>query len=184
MNKLRPRVATRADAEAINAIYNHYVRSSAATFQAEDETKEEREAELRSRPEELPLVVLEIDGEVVGWGALSAFKSRCAYRDTIEISIYVRHDCHRLGYGRRIVEDLLERARVAGYHTILAVCCEESLGSIGLFRSLGFAQAGRLREVGTKFGRRLDVIYLQLLLEPGNGFPSDHTRRGPEMRSY
>ena len=108
--------------------------------------------------------MLEAEGEVLGWGALSPFKSRCAYRDTIEISIYVRHDCHRRGYGRTIVQDLLERARAAGYHTILAASCEESVGSIGLLRSLGFDQVGRLRQVGSKFGRRLDVIYLQLML--------------------
>jgi len=164
MDTLRPRTATVADAEAINAIYNHYVRTSAATFQVEEETKEEREEELRSRPNELPLIVLEADGEVVGWGTLSPFKSRCAYRDTIEISIYVRHNCHRRGYGRTIVQDLVERARAAGYHTILAASCEESVGSIGLLKSLGFAQVGRLRQVGSKFGRRLDVIYLQFML--------------------
>ena len=164
MDTLRPRTATMADAEAINAIYNHYVRTSAATFQVEEETKEEREKELRSRPNELPLIVLEADGEVVAWGALSPFKSRCAYRDTIEVSIYVRYDCHRRGYGRTIAEDLVERARAAGYHTVLAASCEESVGSIGLLKSLGFDQVGRLRQVGSKFGRRLDVIYLQLML--------------------
>ena len=164
MDTLRPRLATVADAEAINQIYNHYVRTSAATFQVQEETKDEREKELRSRPNELPLIVLEADGEVVGWGALSPFKSRCAYRDTIEISIYVRQDCQRRGYGRRIVQDLLERGRAAGYHTILAASCEESVESIGLLKSLGFDQVGRLRQVGSKFGRRLDVIYLQLVL--------------------
>ncbi len=173
-----------ADAEAINAIYNHYVRTSAATFQVEEETKEEREEELHSRPNELPLVVLEVNHEVAGWGALSPFKSRCAYRDTIELSIYVRPDRHRRGYGRRIVQDLVERARAAGYHTIVAASCAESSGSIALLRSSGFAEAGRLREVGSKFGRRLDVVYLQLLLKETGGFRGDHTQAAPEMRSY
>ena len=164
MNAPQPRLATAADAGAINAIYNHYVRSSTATFQMEDETTEERAEELRSRPPNQPLTVLEDDaGRIVGLGALSAFQSRCAYRDTVELSAYVRHDSHRQGHGRGLVEDLIARARSLGYHTILAASCEESVGMIRLLKSLGFAEAGCLRQVGRKFGRRLDVIYLQLL---------------------
>lgn len=160
---MKSRLATVADAEAINAIYNHYVRTSAATFQVEDETTEERAEELRTRPANQPMTVLEAEGEVVGWGALSSFQSRCAYRETIELTGYVRHDCHRCGYGRVIVQDLIARARSLGYHTILAVSCEESVGMIRLLTTLGFREAGRLREVGSKFGRRLDVVYLQMI---------------------
>lgn len=166
MDNPAPRPATVADAEAINAIYNHYVRTSAATFQVDDETTEERAEELRTRPANQPITVLEAEGEIVGWGALSLFRSRCAYRETIELTVYVRHDCHRLGYGRVIVQELVARARSLGYHTVLAASCEESVSSIGLLKSLGFAEAGRLREVGSKFGLRLDVIYLQLMLGP------------------
>ncbi len=140
MSPLRPRLATIADAETINAIYNHYVRSSTATFQVEDETTEERIEDLQTRPENQPLTVLEVGGEIVAWGALSPFRSRCAYRDTIELTIYVRHDCHRRGYGRVTVQDLIERARSLGYHTIIAASCEESVGSIRLLQSLGFAE--------------------------------------------
>ena len=164
METPRPRLATIADAEEINAIYNYYVRTSAATFQVDDETTEERVEELRTRPGNQPLIVLEVDRAIVGWGALSPFRSRCAYRDTIELTAYVRNDCHRQGFGRAIVQDLIERARASGYHTILAVSCEESVGMIRLLESLGLKVTGRLREVGSKFGRRLDVIYLQLLL--------------------
>jgi L-amino acid N-acyltransferase YncA len=158
------RIATVADAAAINAIYNHYVRSSAATFQVEDETTEEREEELRSRPLNQPVTVLELESRIVAWGALSPFHSRCAYRDAVELTAYVHHDNQRSGYGRTIVQDLIERARSLGYHTVLAVSCEESVGMIRLLKSLGFSEAGRLREVGNKFGRRLDVLYLQRLL--------------------
>ena len=62
------------------------------------------------------------------------------------------------------MQNLIERARSLGYHTILAASCEESVGSIVLLQSLGFGETGRLREVGCKFGRRLDVVYLQLIL--------------------
>ena len=161
---MKIQLATVADAEAINAIYNHYVRTSAATFQVEDETTEERVEELRARSTNQPITALEVDDEIVGFGALSPFRSRCAYRDTIELSVYVRPDCHRRGLGRVIVLDLIERARSFGYHTLLAASCEESVGSISLLKSLGFRETGRLREVGRKFGKRFDVIYLQLML--------------------
>ena len=164
METPNPRLAIIADAQAINAIYNYYVRTSAATFQVDDETTEDRVEELRTRPSQQPLTVLEVGGEIVGWGSLSPFRSRCAYRDTIELTIYVRRDSHRHGYGRVIARDLVERARSLSYHTVLAASCEESVASIGLLKSLGFSEAGRLREVGSKFGRRLDVVYLQLLL--------------------
>ncbi|MEO7723293.1 MAG: N-acetyltransferase family protein [Chthoniobacterales bacterium] len=160
---LQPRLATVADAAAINAIYNHYVRTSTATFQVEDETTAEREEDLRERPPSQPVIVLEAEDVVVGWGALSPFQSRCAYRETAELTAYVRHGSHRQGYGRLIVQDLLTRARSLGYHAIIAVSCEESAGMIRLLGSLGFVEAGRLRQVGSKFDRRLDVIYLQLL---------------------
>ena len=164
MEEPRPRLATATDAEAINAIYNHYVRTSTATFQFEEETTAERAAELRTRPANQPLTVLEVGNEIVGWGALSPFRSRCAYRETVELTAYVQHEAHRRGYGRRIVQDLIERALSLGYHTILAASCTESVGMMQLLQSLGFAEAGRLRAVGAKFGRRLDVIYWQLLL--------------------
>lgn len=162
---LQPRLATVADAAAINAIYNHYVRTSTATFQVEEETTEERAEELRTRSPDQPTTVLENEGQIVGWGALSPFRSRCAYRETIELTIYVQQDFHRRGLGRVLLQDLIERARSLGYHTLLAASCAESTGSIGLFRSLGFEEAGRLREVGNKFGRRLSVVYLQRTLE-------------------
>ena len=110
------------------------------------------------------MIVLETAGEVVGWGTLSSFRARCAYRETIELSVYVRQDCQRRGYGRRIVQELISLARSLGYHTILAVSCEESVGSIALLKSSGFVEVGCLLEVGLKFGRRFSVYYLQLML--------------------
>lgn len=177
-----PRLASVGDAEAINAIYNHYVRTSTATFQIEDETTQTRVEELRARPDSQPIIVLEDNNEIVGWGALSPFRSRYAYRDTVELTVYVRSDCHRRGYGRALVLDLIERSRCSGYHTVLAVSCEESVGSIRLLESLGFNNVGQIREVGSKFGRRLDVIYLQLMLGSPRGIPKEQSSNSAEVR--
>src|SRR5205807_1411643 len=100
----------------------------------------------------------------IGWGALSPWKSRCAYANTVEASVYVRHDLHRRGVGRVLLADLIERARAAGHHTILGGTCTEQPPSLALQEALGFVRVGCLREVGFKFGRWLDVAYMQLML--------------------
>ena len=154
METLRPRLATVADAGEINAIYNYYVRTSAATFQVDDETTEERVEELRTRPGNQPLIVLEADHGVVGWGALSPFRSRCAYRDTIELTVYVRHDCHRQGYGCIMVQDLVERARSWGVESTyllwtgeagkgIVAAAEAERADLIMVGTRGLARAGR-----------------------------------------
>ena len=102
---------------------------------------------------------------MVGWAALSPWKSRCAYARSAEASVYVRPDHHRRGVGRALLADLIERARTAGLHTVLGGTCTEHPGSLALQEALGFERVGCLREVGFKFGRWLDVAYTQLILE-------------------
>jgi phosphinothricin acetyltransferase len=103
-------------------------------------------------------------GEVFGWGALSPWKARCAYAHSVEASLYVRHDRQRRGIGRALLHDLIERARGIGHHTILGGTCTEQTASLALQESLGFQRAAWFREVGQKFERWLDVVYMQLLL--------------------
>lgn len=158
------RLATIADLPAIRAIFNHYVATSTCTFQLEPETEEEHHRWFTERAAGHPVTVAELAGEVAGWGALSAWKSRCAYAHSVEASVYIRHDMHRRGIGRAILTDLIERARTAGHHTILGGACTEHAASLALQESLGFVRVGCLREVGFKFGRWLDVAYLQLML--------------------
>jgi phosphinothricin acetyltransferase len=98
---------------------------------------------------------------VVGWGALNRFHARSAYRRTVENSVYVRADRQRRGIGRLLLMDLIERARGLGHREIIGLVCAEQEGSLALHRAVGFVEAGRLRGVGFKFGRWLDVVYVQ-----------------------
>lgn len=164
---LRP--ATEADLGAIREIYNHYVERSTCTFQLEPETEAQRCAWFQGRSASHPVIVAETAGEVVGWAALSPWNSRRGYAFTAEASIYVRHDMHRKGLGRALLLDLIDRARKAGLHAILGGTCAEQSASLALQESVGFKQAARLKEVGYKFGRWLDVIYMQLLIEKEPG---------------
>ena len=105
-------------------------------------------------------------GEVVGWAALSAWKSRCAYARSVEASVYIRHDLHRRGLGRALMLDLIERAQAAGHHTIIGGACTEQAASLALQESLGFERVACFREVGYKFGRWLDVAYMKMKPSP------------------
>ncbi|MGN6368433.1 MAG: GNAT family N-acetyltransferase [Phycisphaerae bacterium] len=156
------RLATAGDLGAINSIYNHYVKCSTCTYQEEVETEEGRLAWFLKHDERHPVTVAVDDaGVVVGWGALNAFHGRSAYRFTVENSVYVRHDMHRKGIGAAILRDLMERARGLGHRVIVAAISADQEGSVGLHGREGFLEVGRLRGVGFKFGRWLDVVYMQ-----------------------
>lgn len=155
------RPATAADLPAINAIYNHYVSRSTCTYQYEESTAAERQEWFAQHGAEHPVIVAEWDGAVIGWGSISPFRPREAYRRTVENSVYVRHDLQRHGIGGRLLAELITRAAACGHHVIMAVIDGEQTGSITLHARHGFVEVGRLREAGFKFGRWLDVVYME-----------------------
>lgn len=107
----------------------------------------------------------ELDGRPAGWGALSPFRNLEGYRFTVENSVYVHPDFHRRGLGRALVLDLLERARRAGLHAVVAGISGDQTASLTLHAALGFKKVAHMPELGFKFGRWLDLIFLQFTLE-------------------
>jgi len=166
MNKdISIRLATSDDLGAINDIYNHYVFASTCTYQEEPETSEGRQKWFANHlPETHPIIVAEISGHVLGWGSLSPYHSRCAYRFTVENSVYVHHEHLGEGLGTAILKDLIVRARIIGHHVMIAAIDGRQTTSIRLHRKFGFTDVGHFREVGFKFGTWLDVAYLELML--------------------
>jgi phosphinothricin acetyltransferase len=167
MSAVRPplvRPATPADLPAINDIYNHYVLHSTATYQDEPDPLEARRAWFDRHGPDHPITVAEADGRIVGWGSLSPFHARSAYRRTVEDSVYVHHEHHRQGIGRVLLEDLIARAAQIGHHTIIGLIDGSQAPSIALHERLGFTRVAHLREVGFKFERWLDVVYVQLVI--------------------
>ena len=160
------RPATVDDLGAVRAIYNHYVETSTCTFQIEPDTQAERLAWFTNRSPAHPVTVAQLGGEVVGWAALSPWKPRDGYARSVEASVYIRHDRLRRGLGRALMADLIGRARAAGHHTIIGGACTEMTASLALQESLRFERVAYFREVGRKFTRWLDVVYMQLLLGP------------------
>jgi L-amino acid N-acyltransferase len=172
---VRIRPATPEDLPAINDIYNHYVLHSTCTYQEIPSTLEERHAWFKAHDPQHPITVATDDhGALLGWGALSAFHSRCAYRFTVENSVYIHHAHHRQGLGRALLADLQQRAATLGHHSVLAVISADQAASVALHRSMGFTEAGLLRQVGYKFHRWLDVMYLQWAVPPARPLDVPH----------
>ena len=160
---LRP--ASLEDLAPINAIYNHYVLTSTATYQTEPETALARQAWFTCRDlARQPVMVAESAGQIAAWGSLSPFGKREAFAGTVENSIYVHPDFQRRGLGRMLLRDQLKRAAAAGHHTLIAAISGEQTPSLALHYDHGFKESGRLREAGWKFGQWLDLVYLQKML--------------------
>ncbi len=159
------RVATVEDLPAIDAIYNHYVANATCTWQYEPSPAAERRAWFDAHGEKHPITVaVGGDGQIVGFASLSVYNKREGYRFTVEDTVYVRPGHQRRGIGRALLADLVARARALGHHSIIASISADQEASIGLHAAAGFVEVGRMRELGVKFGRWLDCVYMQRLL--------------------
>jgi phosphinothricin acetyltransferase len=160
---LRP--ASESDLAAINDIYNHYVLHSTCTYQETLEPLEGRREWFRHHGDKHPVIVAVAGGQVIGWGLLSAYHARSAYRHTVENSVYVHHEHHRRGIGSLLLRELIARARGLGHHVIIAGIDGEQAASVALHTRFHFEKVGHFQQVGFKFGRWLDVIYMELKLD-------------------
>ncbi|HVT90144.1 MAG TPA: GNAT family N-acetyltransferase [Tepidisphaeraceae bacterium] len=161
------RPARQDDLPAINDIYNHFVHICTCTYQEQSETMESRQNWFARHGERHPVIVAEQDGRVVGWGSLSPLHGRSAYRYTVEDSVYVHHGAQGRGIGSMLLQELIDRARTIGHHVMIASIDSAQRGSLALHARFGFQEVGHLHEVGFKFQKWLDVIYMELLLQPG-----------------
>lgn len=160
------RIAERRDAVGILAIHNEVVTRSTAIFDLVPRTLEEQQTWIAEHSGGHPAIVAvdEADGDVVGYGSLSAFRARPAYAPTVEDSVYVREDRQRRGVGRALLDELVRLAEVHGFHSVIARIADHNAGSVALHEGCGFELVGVEREVGRKFGRWLDVVEMQRML--------------------
>ncbi|HZM01664.1 MAG TPA: GNAT family N-acetyltransferase [Candidatus Saccharimonadales bacterium] len=159
------RRAVESDVVAINDIYNHYVLHSTCTYQEEPEPLESRRRWFNHHDDNHPVIVAEMETQVVGWGSLSAYHPRSAYRYTVENSIYVHHQHLRHGIGSLLLQELIVHSRRLGHCVIIAGIDGEQTASVALHAKFHFEKVGHFKRVGFKFGRWLDVIYMELSLD-------------------
>jgi L-amino acid N-acyltransferase YncA len=158
---IRPAVAS--DMDAITLIYAHHVNHGTGSFETEAPDRTEmarRWSEVEARG--LPWLVADDDGDVGGYAYASPYRARPAYRHTVEDSIYVRADRLGTGLGKLLMPALITAAQACGMRQMIAVIGDSAnQSSISLHRRFGFDDAGLLRDVGFKFGRWLDTVFMQ-----------------------
>ena len=158
------RPAAPDDLAGINAIYNHYVANSTCVWTTQPCSEAERLVWFQEHGPSMPVLIAEDGGRVVGWSSLSSFRAAYTAAGTLEDSLYVHQDFHRQRIGSELLQALIEAARRAGLRSILANISADQAPSLRLHEKFGFEKVAHLREVGQKFNRRFDAIYLQLLL--------------------
>jgi phosphinothricin acetyltransferase len=165
------RPAAVQDLPAIHAIYAHHVLHGLASFEEVAPPLEE----MRRRFEDvtgqgLPYLAAEERGEVLGYGYCTLYRTRSAYRYTLEDSIYVKEGSQGTGIGKAVLTELIARCTALKYRQIIAVIGDSAnAASIAVHGSLGFVRAGNLRSTGFKFGRWVDSVLMQLPLGAGDG---------------
>ena len=165
MASLELRSAVQADLAAIRAIYDHYVANSTCTFELEPRNDDSWRSWLSEHLGPHPAIVAMRDDELVGWGTLSEWNNRCAYRFTVEDSVYVHPECRSQGIGRAILTRLVELAKQYKHTGVVGQIADHQTASEALHESLGFRRVGCLQRVGFKFDRWIDVVIFQLQLE-------------------
>lgn len=168
---LRPAAAP--DLPAIHAIYAHHVLHGLASFEEVPPALEEmvrRHAEVVGMG--LPYLVAEEAGVLLGYGYCSLYRTRSAYRHTLEDSIYIRQGMQGKGTGKALLGELIRICEALNYRQMVAVIGDSAnAASIGLHASLGFLRVGILRSSGLKFGRWVDSMLMQRPLGKGDGTP-------------
>jgi phosphinothricin acetyltransferase len=167
---IRVRPSGDDDMPAITAIYAHHVRHGTASFETEPPSLQEM---IRRRAENLakdmPYLVAEAAGEVVGYAYAGPYRPRAAYRDTVEDSVYLRPELTGRGIGRRLLPAVIAACEQRGLRQMVAVVGDSAnVASVRLHQSFGFRVVGVLEAVGFKHGKWLDTVLLQRRLGAGH----------------
>jgi phosphinothricin acetyltransferase len=160
------RPATSGDLDAILDIYNHAVMHTTASYDYEPWPRPKRVEWFEDHVQNnYPVLVAENSGgQILGWGSLSRFHSRPGYRFTAEDSIYVAEEARGRGVGKQLLAPLIDAARQRQFHSIIGLIDAQNEASVRLHARFGFEKVAFLKQVGHKFDRWLDVVYMQLML--------------------
>ena len=164
MVSLRP--ATLNDVPGILAIMNHNILHSTAVYDYDPKNVQEIEAWFQEKQEAgWPVIVADENGSVVGYGTYGTFRYKQGYRFTVEHSVYVAESYAGKGIGKLLLSELITIAKASGYHTMIGGIDAQNTASIAFHKKFGFKEAGTIKEAGFKFGRWLDVTFMQLMLD-------------------
>ena len=152
------------DAETVCSIYNHYVRNTIITFEETPVSKEEMTDRIAEASVSLPWVVWEDNEEIKGYAYASKWKTRSAYRFSVESSIYLQPEFIGKGAGKILYEALISELRNRSLHAVIGGIALPNESSVALHEKLGFIKVAHFKEVGHKYEQWIDVGYWELLL--------------------
>ena len=159
------REATERDIPVILKIVNQAILHSTAIYDYEPRSIETQQLWFeKKQAEKMPVIVAEYEDQTIGFGSYGIFRPWAAYRFSVEHSIYVSESFRGQGVGGKLLEALINLARQQGFHTMIAGIDAENTHSIAFHEKYGFEEAGRFKEVGFKFNRWLDLVFMQLFL--------------------
>ena len=160
------RPVKKADAESVANIYNYYVLNSIATFEEETISAKEIESRIvKSASENLPWLVAEDGaGEVIGYAYAGNWSGRCAYKHSVEISVYLSHTVMSQGWGTRLYEALFASLKELPIHVVIGGIALPNEESVALHEKFGMQKVAHFNEVGFKFEKWIDVGYWQVTI--------------------
>jgi len=159
------RHAAIADLQQILDIYNDAILHTTAVYDYEPHTLEMRQKWFETKQQQgFPVFVAEENGVIIGFSSIGPFRAWAAYKYSVENSIYVKDGQRGKGTGKLLMEPLIGNARALLYHTILAGIDADNEASIALHKQFGFVEVAHFKEVGFKFGRWLDLKFMQLIV--------------------
>ena len=165
--EIRPAAAT--DAPSIASIYTHYVATTCITFETDAVSVDDMAGRVdEARQAKLPWLVAAEDDEIIGYAYASKWKGRCAYRYSVESTVYLDPTCIGKGVGTALYLALIDNLRSRGMQTVIGGIALPNAASIALHERLGFEKVAQFRRVGFKMQRWIDVGYWQLLLSGGD----------------
>ena len=152
-----------SDAQAVCDIYNYYIENTIITF--EEQPVSVAEMEERINTATLPWLVFEEERQILGYAFASEWKSRCAYKFTVECSVYLNNKLKSRGIGTKLYNELLQQLKDEKYHTVLAGISLPNDASVKFHEKFGFEKVAHFKNVGFKFEKYIDVGYWQLFLK-------------------
>ena len=160
------RPATLADLESILEIVNHAILHTTANYSYEPQTHEmQRQWFLDKQHHKFPVIVAEYENQVIGYGAYGTFREKIGYQYTVEHSVYVTENHYGKGVGKLLLSELIRIAQMQNLHVMIGAIDASNAESIAFHRKFGFKECGVIHQAGFKFGKWLDLLFMQLILK-------------------
>lgn len=160
------RPATAEDQQSILEIVNHAILHTTANYNYEPQTIESQQQWFKDKQRHgFPVIVAEYQMQVIGYGAFGTFREKIGYQYTVEHSVYVAEGHYGKGVGKLLLTELIRLALAQNFHVMIGAIDADNAESIAFHKKFGFEESGIIRQAGFKFGKWLDLSFMQLILK-------------------